>query len=713
MALAYRHGKLPDAPAKVKQVAKNMDDEQLKHYTQTPSKKLPEKKATELPDVNTPWVGFGWSRNLALLSIADAPWSLRTKALDQHLRNTGPGEFFVHHKTASAVIVTGNPKYVANNPKAEEFYANLEKLLQGQGYNTARDPGAEHTEPAPADLWVGHSRGADRLRWAPSSTKTLALGSGDEGAINNPEDQAFLEGNEPGDPHFTLTPEMEAAIIAKVKREPTTLDQLLQAKSHSDKKEYGAKRKILAALMRKFPDQFVMDSPGRFAGITHQPTNFKLHVDRSVIPAGVKQANGLQTFFAGLSKRRGLLGQVGKHFEANPQHAGWITQGPEKKPLLATFRDPSTGSNFSLQPGFTPLDFAKKLRTMRNSYRPKQPLATTMPKMASQMLKQAVGVSSFMSKLRRGSRVPGLSGVPSPISSAARTGLGGMAPSAPAPQSGFGKFFSGLGNNLMQPLTNVRKQVQSLADWGVKRPSNKLPTLPEDYGWKQKNLMGTASGGESNVFITPERVIKHVQPNQAGGEMLGMTQPLKGNLYKGFDMGLDYMPEKVTHDFIRTRNLVPELPQMKLLGRTAESGSSVIEQPYIHGTQPDYADIMKWMDKHKVQSLPHAVDGVNNLTQDIPRFSGVARVKAPKLFGVLPRDEFIRMADINPNNFIKTVDGQVKPIDIMAGRMGHLEAAKHLPRVRQDLLLKLMGGAALTGGGIYGAGQLGAYSSQQ
>jgi len=75
----------------------------------------------------------------------------------------------------TAVLVTGNPKYIENNPQAEKFYGDIEAALSELGYTTSRDPGLPHTEPAPADLWVGHSRGMDRLRWAPSHVKTVRV----------------------------------------------------------------------------------------------------------------------------------------------------------------------------------------------------------------------------------------------------------------------------------------------------------------------------------------------------------------------------------------------------------------------------------------------------------------------------------------------------------------------------------------------------------
>jgi len=114
----------------------------------------------------------------------------------------------------SAVIVKGNPEYVADNPKAADFYAKLQAWLESKGYTVGTDPGEPYTEPPAADLWVGHSRGADRLRFAPEGTRTLSIGAKD--GINHPDDNAMEEGQTPGDAHFTLTDDMLSRIGTKM-----------------------------------------------------------------------------------------------------------------------------------------------------------------------------------------------------------------------------------------------------------------------------------------------------------------------------------------------------------------------------------------------------------------------------------------------------------------------------------------------------------------
>jgi len=62
------------------------------------------------------------------------------------------------------------------------------------------------------------------------------------------------------------------------------LSALLEAKRHSDQRNYEAKADIMRRLMTKFPSQFEVDSPDdHYPGITHTPTKFKMHVPSSVV----------------------------------------------------------------------------------------------------------------------------------------------------------------------------------------------------------------------------------------------------------------------------------------------------------------------------------------------------------------------------------------------------------------------------------------------
>lgn len=73
---------------------------------------------------------------------------------------------------------------------------------------------------------------------------------------------------------------------------PRIIEELLEAKNHSDNKRYGHKSQILRKLMAQAPQDWVIDdSAPKFQGVTHTPTKFRFHTDRTSIPAGVKAAN--------------------------------------------------------------------------------------------------------------------------------------------------------------------------------------------------------------------------------------------------------------------------------------------------------------------------------------------------------------------------------------------------------------------------------------
>jgi 8-oxo-dGTP pyrophosphatase MutT (NUDIX family) len=128
--------------------------------------------------------------------------------------------------SASAVIVKGNPKYIDNN--YDKYYSDIEKELRKAGYSDISfDSGEEGTIPAKADLWLGHSRGASRLRFAPEGTKTLRIDDyenqnkeynkavdklmSDLGASNISEIPIELRPI-PGKEHYTMTAKLRDAI---------------------------------------------------------------------------------------------------------------------------------------------------------------------------------------------------------------------------------------------------------------------------------------------------------------------------------------------------------------------------------------------------------------------------------------------------------------------------------------------------------------------
>ena len=127
-------------------------------------------------------------------------------------------------KRKKAVIIKGNPYYLEQGPDTAgyaAYYKDIENELRSAGYDdVVYDRGEPMTLPPPADLWVGHSRGASRLRFAPKGTKTLNITEYEDG-INEYKAKILKEMRKrgyssvaefpveerprPGREHFTLT----------------------------------------------------------------------------------------------------------------------------------------------------------------------------------------------------------------------------------------------------------------------------------------------------------------------------------------------------------------------------------------------------------------------------------------------------------------------------------------------------------------------------
>lgn len=116
----------------------------------------------------------------------------------------------------TAIIIKGNHKYIDNNPEADSFYANLKSYLEDLGHSVEFDRGEPYTQPKEADAWIGHSRGVDRLRFAPKETVTVSLGSGAPNSINHPLDNSVKEFSDknyvPNKFHYVLSEEMKEEI---------------------------------------------------------------------------------------------------------------------------------------------------------------------------------------------------------------------------------------------------------------------------------------------------------------------------------------------------------------------------------------------------------------------------------------------------------------------------------------------------------------------
>lgn len=111
-----------------------------------------------------------------------------------------------------AVIVKGNPKWVEGPHKeqSEALYDSLRKELEAAGFDVDFDAGEPYTSPPPADLWVGHSRGIDRLRFAPQDTLTLPVDHFQEPFEFDPDNPEW----EPPASHYDLTPDLVKQIRA-------------------------------------------------------------------------------------------------------------------------------------------------------------------------------------------------------------------------------------------------------------------------------------------------------------------------------------------------------------------------------------------------------------------------------------------------------------------------------------------------------------------
>lgn len=109
------------------------------------------------------------------------------------------------------------------------------------------------------------------------------------------------------------------------------LPQLLEAKAHSDEKNYRMKHLLLSQMMRKNPDAFVVDSDNGkgIVGITHVPTGFKVHVPKHLaLRDNVKSAN-LRDVFNNLRRIKNL----------DPARRGKFVGGQLQKGMLSSLNN--------------------------------------------------------------------------------------------------------------------------------------------------------------------------------------------------------------------------------------------------------------------------------------------------------------------------------------------------------------------------------------
>lgn len=85
-------------------------------------------------------------------------------------------------------------------------------------------------------------------------------------------------------------PAVEAGVDAPPMT-PSPISRLLQAKAHSDRKEYGRKHIILRQLLTERPQEFEIteQTPDGFAyGLRHTKSGFLIHMPRRLVPPGVE-----------------------------------------------------------------------------------------------------------------------------------------------------------------------------------------------------------------------------------------------------------------------------------------------------------------------------------------------------------------------------------------------------------------------------------------
>lgn len=124
----------------------------------------------------------------------------------------------------TAVIIKGDPDKVKNNKKADKFYEELKEFLEDLGFKVRFHSGKPYTAPAKADIWIGHSKGADRLRFAPKNVTTIEIGTPDDDAISHSKDniaklksEKKVKDIEPNIYHFKLTNHMKKKIKEELK----------------------------------------------------------------------------------------------------------------------------------------------------------------------------------------------------------------------------------------------------------------------------------------------------------------------------------------------------------------------------------------------------------------------------------------------------------------------------------------------------------------
>lgn len=156
----------------------------------------------------------------------------------------------------TALIITGNPKFLEGNKSAEQFYSQIENYLIQQGYKVDVQSSSDTIPPKQADLLIGHSNGLRKLNHA-TNGKLLAFGAIPEKATNSkiafanhPVDETYLKHchysrryDYPIPEHFIFTDGMKQAInIATAEIRKTSFPDYQQYNGNPQMYEQVAER---------------------------------------------------------------------------------------------------------------------------------------------------------------------------------------------------------------------------------------------------------------------------------------------------------------------------------------------------------------------------------------------------------------------------------------------------------------------------------------
>lgn len=123
---------------------------------------------------------------------------------------------------------------------------------------------------------------------------------------------------------------------------------LNQARQHSAnaKLEYKKKTAIMAAALANYPDEFIVDSPGRMSGITHVPTGFRIHVPSEIIPTKIKRvfAEHEETIDPEVDKIATALAAAGASVPSKPNTHRWLSPSARRPLGRIGYAPPATNS---------------------------------------------------------------------------------------------------------------------------------------------------------------------------------------------------------------------------------------------------------------------------------------------------------------------------------------------------------------------------------